>query len=96
LQLLSGLVVADNPEQPGSTAQGRYIQGNVTRATGTILAIIDLDYWNRSLRGYACGATMPVAVQHDVSDNQQSGILEWWHFQFHVCSPVLGNAGSAE
>ncbi len=82
-QAVGGLVLAGNANQRSRCAQGGDVQGNVGRAAGAILDLIDLDHRDWRFRRDTRSTAMPVAVEHDIADHQYRGLIETRHGQLH-------------
>ncbi|MNC30421.1 hypothetical protein D3C75_787040 [compost metagenome] len=82
-QAVGGLVLAGDANQRSRRAQGGDVQGNVGRAAGAILDLIDLDHRHWRFRRDTRSTAMPVAVEHDIADHQYRGLIETRHGQLH-------------
>src|SRR5690554_7910779 len=73
---LGRLILAGDTDQPCRCTECGDVQCHVARATGPVLDLVDADNRYRRLRGDAFTGTMPVAIQHDISDNQDRGAIK--------------------
>src|SRR5690606_36770035 len=72
-EALGRLILADDTDQPCRCTEYGDVQCHVPRAPGPGLDLVDADNRYRRLRGDAFTGTMPVAIQHDISDIQYRG-----------------------
>ncbi|MCY1174269.1 hypothetical protein D9M73_144650 [compost metagenome] len=82
-QAVSSLILAGDADQRSRRAQRSNVQGNVGRAAGAILDLIDLDHRDWRFRRNTRSTAMPVAVEHDIADHQYRGLIETRHGQLH-------------
>jgi hypothetical protein len=80
---LPSFIIADNPNQRNTAAQGCHVQGNVTRTTRAIFRLVDLNHWHRCFGRYARTRAMPIAIQHKVANDQYVCALKVGHCQMH-------------
>ena len=73
-QRTAGLVITDNRQQGGHSAQRGGIAGNVGGATEALFHTLDLDHRHRGFRRNSTDITKPVAVEHDIADDQQTNL----------------------
>ena len=80
---IGGFVLTGDADQVGRRAQGGDVEGDVGRATGTILVLVDADHGHRRLGGDPRGGAVPVAVEHHVANHQDRREIEARHGQLH-------------
>ena len=64
-------------------AERRNIQGHVGGPAGTFLGLADMHHRYRRLRRNPGGGAMPVAVQHDITDDKDTRLLKGWDMYLH-------------
>ena len=74
-------IVAYASEQCAHGAQACDIEGHVGGAAGVVLGVFDVDYGDGGFRGDAAGGAVPVAVEHDVADDQNVHVLKGWELE---------------
>ncbi|MND95865.1 hypothetical protein D3C80_881310 [compost metagenome] len=83
-QGIGGLILTGQPEQHGLGTQGGGVQGHVGGATRALFDVLDLDHGHRRLGGDPAGGAMPIAIQHDIANDQNAGFLKLGQGDFHL------------
>ena len=80
------LVLTDQAQEVDLSAQREDVEGDIGRPTGPLLDPVHVHDRYRGLGGDAGGGTGPVAVEHDVTDDQHPGLVERGNGGPHGCA----------
>jgi hypothetical protein len=82
-QQIRRFIVSGHPDQNRPGSQRCDVEGDIGGASGSLLHPADVDHRNGGFGRDTLGVTMPVAVQHDVADNQNAGVTEMRKQRIH-------------
>ncbi len=78
-QCIGGFIIAREAEQLRVRAERGDIERDVAAATGAVLDFFDLHYrYGRFGRDARCAA-VPVAIEHDIADDEDASVIETGH-----------------
>ena len=77
-------ILTGQAKQNGMGAQSGGVEGHVGGATRALLNVLNLDHGHRCLGRYPAGGAMPIAVQHDIANDQNAGFSKLGQGDFHL------------
>ena len=91
-QNIRRLIRASDAQHPDVTAQGRNVDCDISRAAGSLFNLFNFNNRNRRFRRHPERRAVPVAIQHDVADDEDAGLFKTGNFRFHGW-PVKSRVG---
>ncbi len=86
MQLFTSIIIPHQADQRGGSAKCCNIERHVAGASGTGLGATDPYHRYGRFRRNTRGATLPVAIKHDVTDHEYSCRIKLGNIEIH---PVL-------
>ncbi len=83
-QGIGGLILTGQAQQHGVSAQCGRVEGHVGSATRALLNVFNLDHGHRGLGRDPAGGAMPIAVQHDIANDQNAGFFKLGQGDLHL------------
>ena len=73
---MPGLILTTMAKESDGAAKGSGIESNIAGASRPLLDFIDTNHRNWGLWRYSRGSAMPIAIQHEITSDEDGNIRE--------------------